>query len=588
MTSVTASPTGQRSTCIGDAPVSPTRITRLQEKQQLRNLNDRLAVYIETVRNVESEKDILNLKICEKEGERSRELFGIKALYDNELANARRCLDDSSKERAWLEIELEKLQSEHEQLLHGNHKKDFDVAEAHAQLKDLEAQLNAKNVILATSLSEKNILEATVADQQEQIIKLNSDLAQTKKHLTDEMLVRVDLKNRHQSLKEEMEFRKTMHLEEVKEAQQRYETRLMEVDSGRKEEYESKLSLALADMRLQNEEQMKIYKESMESTYIDKMDNMRRLSEMNGASASIAREELRESTVRIESLTAQLEGLRKETRSWRGRIAELEAVLAKEKDASRKLLAEKDRQVAEIQAKMLHQLNEYEQLLDVKFALDMEINAYRKLLEGEEERLKLSSSPPSRVTMSRVSTSIRSVRTTQGKRKRVDVEEQEASSSVSIAHAYSATGPIVIEEIDTDGKFISLLNAGDEDQAMVGCEMIKTIGSATAIFKFTPKYSMKAGQKVTLWASDAGMSYKSPTDLIWKHQSCWSFGEDVHVVLINAQGEEVARRSITYKTAEEGDDGVEDLDADNGEEAMKDDLSQHGYPRRIQRVCYIM
>lgn len=33
---------------------------------------------------------------------------------------------------------------------------------------------------------------------------------------------------------------------------------------------------------------------------------------------------------------------------------------------------------------------------------------------------------------------------------------------------------------------------------MVGYEIIKTIGNSTATYKFTPKYVLKVGQKVTV------------------------------------------------------------------------------------------
>lgn len=91
---------------------SPARITRMQEKEQLQNLNDRLAAYIDKVRYLENENGRLQIQVRSTEETVSREVGNIKALYESELAEARKLLDDTAKEKAKLQLEANKYKTE--------------------------------------------------------------------------------------------------------------------------------------------------------------------------------------------------------------------------------------------------------------------------------------------------------------------------------------------------------------------------------------------------------------------------------------------------------------------------------------------
>ncbi|XP_064227310.1 lamin-B2 isoform X2 [Aotus nancymaae] len=540
----------------------------------------------------------------------SIQVSGIKALYESELADARRVLDETARERARLQIEIGKLRAELDEVNKSAKKREGELTVAQGRVKDLESLFHRSEAELAAALSDKRGLESDVAELRAQLAKAEDGHSVAKKQLEKETLMRVDLENRCQSLQEELDFRKSVFEEEVRETRRRHERRLVEVDSSRQQEYDFKMAQALEELRSQHDEQVRLYKLELEQTYQAKLDSAKLSSDQNDKAASAAREELKEARMRLESLSFQLSGLQKQASAAEDRIRELEEAMAGERDKFRKMLDAKEQEMTEMRDMMQQQLAEYQELLDVKLALDMEISAYRKLLEGEEERLKLSPSPSSRITVSRAtlsgsgsgSSTPATGRLGRSKRKRLEVEEPLGSGpsvlgtgmgtggggSFHLAQQASASGSVSIEEIDLEGKFVQLKNNSDKDQSLGNWRIKRQILEGEEIaYKFTPKYVLRAGQMVTVWAAGAGVAHSPPSTLVWKGQSSWGTGESFRTVLVNADGEEVAMRTVKQSSVvRENENGEEEEEeAEFGEEDL---FHQQGDPRTTSRGCCVM
>ncbi|XP_031205026.1 lamin-B2 isoform X2 [Mastomys coucha] len=391
--------------------------------------------------------------------------------------------------------------------------------------------------------------------------------------------------------------------QEVRETRRRHERRLVEVDSSRQQEYDFKMAQALEDLRSQHDEQVRLYRLELEQTYQNKLDNAKLISDQNDKAAHAAREELKEARMRVESLSYQLLGLQKQASAAENHIYELEEALAGERDKFRKMLDAKEQEMMEVRDAMQQQLAEYQELLDTKLALDIEISAYRKLLEGEEERLKLSPSPSSRVTISRATSSSSSssgvgmsVGQGRGKRRRLETEDTSGSPSSAfsvssgsrLAQKSVATGVVNIDEVDLEGRFVRLKNSSDKDQSLGNWRIKRQVLEGEDIaYKFTPKYVLRAGQTVTVWAAGAGATHSPPSTLVWKSQSSWGSGESVRTVLVNADGEEVAVQAAKQSSVQGRENGEEEEEeeAEFGEEDL---FHQQGDPRTTSRGCRLM
>ncbi|KAK7938848.1 hypothetical protein WMY93_002174 [Mugilogobius chulae] len=177
-------------------------------------------------------------------------------------------------------------------------------------------------------------------------------------------LARLDLERRIESLQEEIAFLKKIHEEEIRELQsQMQETQIqVQMDMSKPD-----LTAALRDIRVQYEAIAAKNIAEAEDWYKSKVSDLNQTVNKNNDAMRQAKQESMEYRHQIQSYTCEIDSLKGTNESLLRQMRDLEDHEGRHGPSP----------------------EEYQDLLNVKMALDIEIATYRKLLEGEESRITL-------------------------------------------------------------------------------------------------------------------------------------------------------------------------------------------------------